>query len=173
MPAPELPRVHLGNDSASIDLSAYLRAHLRSRGYEVFDHGPTDDGTQDDDLGYAVAVAEAVRRDHVATRESLGIVVGGSGVGEQIAVNKVAGIRGALVWNADTAVLARAHYDANIAIVGTWQSTEPEILDLIKTFVAASFSGAELYVRRIDQINEFERQNYLRADMATPFRRNL
>jgi len=87
----------------------------------------------------------------------LGVVLGGSGNGEQIAANKVSGIRAALVWNEDTAKLARSHNDANVIAVGARQHSKEEILELIETFIAEPFSNDERHIRRIGKIANFEK----------------
>jgi ribose 5-phosphate isomerase B len=83
-------------------------------------------------------------------------VLGGSGNGEQIAANKVSGIRAALVWNQDTAKLARSHNDANIVALGARQHTKEEVLELIQLFIKEPFSGDERHARRIGKIATFE-----------------
>ena len=106
----------------------------------------------DDYPPFCIAVGEAV----VAQPGSLGIVIGGSGNGEQIAANKVKGVRAALVWNEDTAKLARQHNDANVISVGARQHTEEELEDLIDLFLAEPFSDEERHSRRIALIAEYE-----------------
>jgi ribose 5-phosphate isomerase B len=98
----------------------------------------------------------AVIADENAQVEALGIVLGGSGNGEQIAANKVKGIRAALAWNLDTAKLARQHNNANVIAVGARQHTQEEVLELIRAFVAEPFSHDERHVRRIGQIGVYE-----------------
>lgn len=96
----------------------------------------------------------------VADREkgldSLGIVLGGSGNGEQIAANKVAGVRAALAWNLDTAKLAREHNDANVVAVGGRQHSLEEATAIIEAFLAEPFSEDERHVRRIGKIAQYE-----------------
>ena len=87
---------------------------------------------------------------------ALGIVLGGSGNGEQIAANKVKGIRAALVWNLETAKLAREHNDANVVAVGGRQHSVAEATELIEAFLTEPFSNAERHVRRIGKIAAFE-----------------
>ena len=149
-------RVHIATDHAGMELSAFLVRELSSIGYEMVDHGPKVYDALDDYPGFCIAAAQAVIADQQAGVEALGIVLGGSGNGEQIAANKVAGIRAALIWNADTAALARDHNDANVAAVGARQHTEPEVLELIKIFLSRPFSNDERHVRRIGKIAKFE-----------------
>jgi ribose 5-phosphate isomerase B len=94
--------------------------------------------------------------DQQAGVEALGIVLGGSGNGEQIAANKVKGIRAALAWNDSTARLAREHNDANVIAVGARQHSMDEVLHLIELFIGEPFSNDERHVRRIGKIGIFE-----------------
>jgi len=84
------------------------------------------------------------------------VVFGGSGNGEQMAANKVAGARAALVWNVDTAVLAREHNNANVCAIGARQHSIDEALLFIDTFIRTPFPGEERHVRRVSQMAEYE-----------------
>ena len=129
---------------------------LREQGHEVFDHGPKEYDALDDYPAFCINAALAVVRDEQASIEALGIVLGGSGNGEQIAANKVQGIRAALVWNESTAKLAREHNNANVVAVGARQHTQEEVLNLIQLFIAEPFSFDERHARRIGKIANFE-----------------
>jgi ribose 5-phosphate isomerase B len=122
----------------------------------VFDHGPQEYDPLDDYPSFCINAALAVRADEDAGVQALGIVLGGSGNGEQIAANKVHGIRAALAWNLDTAKLARQHNDANVIAVGARQHDQAEVLELIKAFIAEPFSQDERHVRRIGKIATYE-----------------
>src|SRR5680860_235607 len=98
-------RVHLGSDHAGLELKGHLTAWLRERGHEPIDHGPYVYDELDDYPPFCLRAAEAV----VADPGSRGVVVGGSGNGEQIAANKVAGVRAVLAWSKETAELGRLH----------------------------------------------------------------
>ncbi|MFT8638140.1 MAG: ribose-5-phosphate isomerase [Pseudoclavibacter sp.] len=150
------PRVHIGTDHAGLDLSHRLIGMLREDGYEVVDHGPQSFDPLDDYPGFCIAAAEGVAADAHQGIPAFGIVIGGSGNGEQMAANKVAGIRAALVWNDDTARLARAHNDANVVSIGARQHTPEAAIDLVRTFLAEPFSGDARHVRRIGQIAAYE-----------------
>ena len=139
-----------------MELSAFLVTELTSLGHELIDHGPKEYDALDDYPGFCIAAAQAVAADQNAGVQALGIVLGGSGNGEQIAANKVQGIRAALIWNQETAALARDHNDANVAAVGARQHDNAEVLELITTFVNAPFSNDERHVRRIGKIAAFE-----------------
>ena len=149
-------RIHIATDHAGMELSAFLVTELTALGHELVDHGPKVYDALDDYPGFCIAAAQAVVADQNAGFEALGIVLGGSGNGEQISANKVKGVRAALIWNPDTAALARDHNDANVAAVGARQHSQQEVLELIKIFVERPFSNDERHVRRIGKIARFE-----------------
>ncbi|MCX6496557.1 MAG: ribose-5-phosphate isomerase [Rhodoluna sp.] len=149
-------RIHIATDHAGLELSHFLIEELRASGLEVFDHGPQEYDPLDDYPSFCITAALAVRADEDAGIEALGIVLGGSGNGEQIAANKVQGIRAALVWNLDTAKLARQHNDANVVAVGARQHSQAEVLELIKAFINEPFSQDERHIRRIGKIATYE-----------------
>ncbi|CAH0143720.1 Ribose-5-phosphate isomerase B [Microbacterium oxydans] len=157
-------RIHIATDHAGLDFSTQLQDHLRAAGHEVVDHGPIVYDAVDDYPAFCIRAAQAVVRDQAAGVETLGIVFGGSGNGEQIAANKVEGIRAALVWNLSTAELAREHNDANVIAIGARQHTFDEVTALIDRFIATPFSGNERHARRIAQIADFERDGSLLPD---------
>lgn len=149
-------RIHVATDHAGLEFSRELQEHLRAAGHEVIDHGPTEYDALDDYPAFCINAALAVAADQTAGRESLGVVFGGSGNGEQIAANKVRGIRAALVWNESTAKLAREHNNANVISIGARQHTVDEALSFVDTFIAEPFPGDERHVRRIAQLLEYE-----------------
>lgn len=157
-------RIHIATDHAGLDFSTQLQEHLRSAGHEVVDHGPIEYDAVDDYPAFCIRAAQAVVSDQEAGVEALGVVFGGSGNGEQIAANKVRGVRAALVWNLSTAELAREHNDANVIAIGARQHTFDEVTALIDRFVATPFPGEERHVRRIGQIADFERDGSLVPD---------
>ena len=146
-------RVHLGTDHAGLELKQHLIDWLRDHGHEPVDHGALAYDAADDYPVFCLRAAVGVAGDP----GSLGIVIGGSGNGEQIAANKVRGIRAALVWNDDTAVLARQHNDANVISLGARMHSEEEALDLVRTFLSTPFSGDPRHARRIELMAEYER----------------
>ncbi|TFC29334.1 ribose-5-phosphate isomerase [Cryobacterium sp. TMT1-3] len=149
-------RVHIATDHAGLELSSHLIGVLSASGYEMIDHGPTSYDADDDYPEFCINAAAAVVADQARGVDALGIVLGGSGNGEQIAANKVAGVRAALAWNLDTAKLAREHNDANVVAVGGRQHTVEEATALIEAFLAEPFSNAERHERRIGQIASYE-----------------
>lgn len=156
-------RIHVATDHAGLEFSEHLQAHLRQAGHEVVDHGPTAYDALDDYPSFCINAALAVARDQAAGIECLGVVFGGSGNGEQIAANKVRGIRAALVWNEATALLARQHNDANVISIGARQHTVDEAVRFIDLFIAEPFSGEERHSRRIAQIAEYEATGQIQA----------
>ncbi|GAB3541388.1 ribose-5-phosphate isomerase [Arthrobacter tecti] len=149
-------RVHIATDHAGMELSAHLVRHLSGKGYEMVDHGPAEYDAEDDYPAFCINAALAVVDDQLGGLDSLGIVLGGSGNGEQIAANKVRGVRAALAWNLDTARLAREHNDANVVALGGRQHSLEEATEIVEAFLAEPFSGAERHVRRISKIAAYE-----------------
>ncbi len=146
-------RVYLGSDHAGFEVKGKLVEYLTEQGIEAIDVGaPTFDALDD----YPAWCIETARR-VVEDPESLGIVLGGSGNGEQIAANKVQGIRAALAWNEATATLAREHNDAQIIGVGARQHSFDEVVAIVDAFLATPFSGDARHQRRIDQVLDYER----------------
>lgn len=151
-----LPRVHITTDHAGLELSAHLIKHLSDIGYEVIDHGPRTYDPDDDYPSFCIRAALAVVADLEAETNALGIVLGGSGNGEQIAANKVKSIRAALAWNLATATLARQHNNANVVALGGRQHTAEEATRLIEAFLKEPFSGDDRHLRRIKKITTYE-----------------
>ena len=150
------PRVHIATDHAGMELSAHLVKHLTANGYDVVDHGPKEYDALDDYPSFCINAALAVVADQEAGVHALGIVLGGSGNGEQIAANKVKGVRAALAWNHATATLAREHNDANVVAVGGRQHSVEEATSLIEAFLQEPFSNDERHGRRIGKIATYE-----------------
>ena len=146
-------RVHLGCDHAGFELTQHLVQWLASQGHEPVDHGPRAYDADDDYPAFCIAAGQAV----VDDPGSLGVVVGGSGNGEQISANKVVGVRAALVWSEATASLAREHNDANVIALGARQHTVSECDAFVGTFLTTPFSGDDRHARRIAEIAEYER----------------
>ena len=149
-------RVHIATDHAGLEFSRDLADHLELEGHEVVDHGPESYDPLDDYPSFCIRAARGVVADQEAGVEALGVVFGGSGNGEQMAANKVHGARAALVWNVDTAVLAREHNNANICAIGARQHSIDEAMLFIDTFLRTPFPGDERHVRRINQLAEYE-----------------
>ena len=145
-------RLYLGSDHAGFELKTFLLEHLTSLGHEVVDVGPAVFDADDDYPPFCIATARRV----VADSGSLGVVIGGSGNGEQISANKVVGCRAALAWSTETAALAREHNDAQVMGIGARMHSPAEAAEIVETFIATPFSGGERHCRRIAQISTFE-----------------
>jgi ribose 5-phosphate isomerase B len=145
-------RIHIAADHAGFELKQLLVTYLESKGHEVTDHGAYEFDENDDYPGFCFSAGEAVAADST----SLGIVLGGSGNGEQIAANKVRGVRAALAWSVQTAMLGRAHNNANVVALGWRQHGIVEATEIIDAFLATPFSGEERHVRRIGQLTAYE-----------------
>jgi ribose 5-phosphate isomerase B len=154
-------RVHIGSDHAGLELKDHLMHWLADAGHEVVDHGPFVHDPLDDYPVYCLRAAEGVAADRAEGLDSLGVVVGGSGNGEQMAANKVDGIRAALVWSEETAALAREHNDANVVSVGGRMHTLEEMTTFVGVFLSTSFSGEERHVRRIGMVTTYEQSREL------------
>jgi ribose 5-phosphate isomerase B len=148
-------RIHIGSDHAGLELKAALVEYLQSKGHDVKDHGPHVYDAVDDYPDFCIPAAIAT----VADPSSLGIVLGGSGNGEQIAANKVNGIRAALAWSVETAKLAKDHNNANVVAVGGRMHELPLVKEIIDAFIAHPFSADERHIRRIDKITAFENKS--------------
>ncbi|MFD3687045.1 ribose-5-phosphate isomerase [Nocardiopsis sp. NPDC058631] len=145
-------RVYLGSDHAGFELKEHLVTWLKERGHDVVDAGPHVYDAVDDYPPFVLRAAEGVASDP----GSLGVVVGGSGNGEQIAANKVRGVRAALAWSQDTARLAREHNDANVLGIGGRMHSLEEAARFVEVFLATPYSDEERHTRRIAMLTDYE-----------------
>jgi ribose 5-phosphate isomerase B len=150
-------RVYLGSDHAGFELKARLVQWLAQAGHEPVDCGPSSYQPDDDYPVYVMRAASSA----VADPGSLGIVIGGSGNGEQIASNKVPGVRAALAWTAETASLARLHNDANVLSLGAREYSIEDAVGFAKVFVETPFSGEPRHKRRLEMIAAYEKSGAL------------
>ena len=146
-------RIHIGSDHAGLEFKNRIVEHLKNKGHDVVDHGPHTFDPLDDYPVFCIPAAEAVAKEP----DSFGIVLGGSGNGEQMVANKVKGVRAALVWSKEIAKLAREHNDANVISLGGRMHDEEFCLKLVDTFLATPFTGDERHVRRIGFITKYEK----------------
>ena len=146
-------RVHIATDHAAFELKEFLVGKLAEAGYEVVDHGASSYDALDDYPDFILPCAQAV-----AAERSLGIVLGGSGNGEQIAANKVKGIRAALAYNTVIARLAREHNDANVLSLGGRMQSLEDALDMAKVFLETPFSQDPRHIRRIKALETYENE---------------
>src|SRR3954452_10775210 len=154
-------RVHLGSDHAGLELKEPLPPWLREQGHEPVDHGPFVYDALDDYPVFCLRAAEAVVADQQEGLDSLCVVIGGSGNGGQIAANKVRGVRAALVWNEETAVLARQHNDANVISVGGRMHSVEEMTRFVELFLGTGFPGDGRHARRIAMLADYEKTGNL------------
>lgn len=145
-------RVYVGADHAGYELKQAVLEHLKATGHEPVDCGAFSYDAEDDYPAFCIAAAQKT----VADPGSLGIVLGGSGNGEQIAANKVPGARCALAWSTETASLAREHNNAQLVGIGGRMHSTEEALAIVDAFLAAQWSEAPRHQRRIDILSEFE-----------------
>jgi ribose 5-phosphate isomerase B len=145
-------RVYIGADHAGYELKNHLVSWLKDQGHDVEDCGPAAYDAEDDYPPFVLRAAAGVAGDP----GSLGVVIGGSGNGEQIAANKVRGVRAALAWNEDTARLARQHNDANVISFGARMNTAEDAVRFLEVFLRTPFSGEERHARRIRQLSGYE-----------------
>jgi ribose 5-phosphate isomerase B len=146
-------RLAMGSDHAGYRLKTDLARYLRDEGHDVEDLG-TDSEEPVDYPPFCAAVGRAV----VAGSADRGVVLGGSGQGEQIAANKVQGVRAALGNDLYTARLSRQHNDANVLAIGA-RIVAPELArEILRVWLATPFEGGR-HVRRLDQISDIERGN--------------
>lgn len=145
-------RVYLGSDHAGFELKAQLIEHLSAAGVETVDVGATSYDPDDDYPPFCLETARRV----VAEPGSLGIVLGGSGNGEQIAANKVPGCRAALAWSTETATLAREHNNAQVIGVGARMHSREEAIAIVDAFLATPFSEGARHARRIALLADYE-----------------
>jgi ribose 5-phosphate isomerase B len=143
-------RIAIGADHAGFQLKQHLVRILREAGHEIDDRGTHDEQSTD----YPPICAE-VGGEVVAGRAERGIVLGGSGQGEQMAANKVRGVRAALCNDLYTARMSREHNDANVLAMGG-RIVAPGLADeIVHLWLATPFAGGR-HQRRVDQIAEIE-----------------
>lgn len=146
-------RVHIGGDHAAYEMQRALVTWLQGEGHDVVDHGAKEYDDLDDYPVFVLRAAEGVAADP----DSLGVVLGGSGNGEQMAANKVKGIRAALCYNPELAQLARQHNNAQVVSIGGRFNTVDEAKEIVRVFLQTPFSGAERHQRRIDMVEDYEK----------------
>jgi len=145
-------RVYLGSDHAGFELKGLLAAALDAAGHEVVDVGPHQFDPEDDYPAYCLATAAAV----VGDAGSLGVVIGGSGNGEQIAANKVTGVRAALCTDAATAAGARKWNDANALAISLRSTSQAELAEILDAWFEAEPSAEADDLANVDHLGEIE-----------------
>jgi ribose 5-phosphate isomerase B len=142
--------ISLGTDHAGYQLKELVKSHLEMKGYQIIDFGTFSDEPVDY-ADFVIPAAEAVANGEA----DLGLVFGGSGNGEAIAANKVKGIRCALCWNQQSALLAKEHNDANVIAMGGRMVSDEEALAIVDKWLEASFEGGR-HLRRIKKVGDYE-----------------
>ena len=150
-------QIHIGSDHAGFAYKTLIIDHLKKSGHEVVDHGPFTFEALDDYPTFCLRAAEGVAKNS----GSLGIVLGGSGNGEQIAANKVKGVRAVLAWSVETAKLGRDHNNANVVGIGGRMHSIEECKAIIDAFIETPFSNDERHIRRINKIAKYENEGSL------------
>ncbi|MGI8918794.1 MAG: ribose 5-phosphate isomerase B [Pyrinomonadaceae bacterium] len=149
-------RIAIGADHAGFPLNERVIAELRAAGHELIDFG-THDGSQPDDYpDYAKQIGEVIQQGDA----EIGILICGSGVGAAVAANKLRGIRAALCSDTYSARQSREHDDCNVLCLGARVIGVELALELVRTFVAARFSGEERHRRRLRKIAEMETRRH-------------
>ena len=141
-----MPTIAIGADHAGYPYKAAIKESLEAMGYAVSDYG-TDSPDSVDYPDFVHPVAEAVE----AGRAKLGVVLCGSGNGVAMTANKHQGIRAALCWIEEIAVLARQHNDANVVAIPVRYTNEQQAVQLVRTFVQTAFDGGR-HARRVGKI---------------------
>ena len=150
-------RVYLGSDHAGFELKSAVAEAVAAAGHDVVDCGPPAYHDGDDYPPYVMRAAAAA----VGDPGSAGIVIGGSGNGEQMAANKIDGVRAALAWSNETARLARLHNNANVLSLGARMHPVEEAVGFALVFLSTPFSGAARHARRLDEITSYEKTGTL------------
>ena len=147
-----MKKIYIGSDHAGYELKEKLKIYLSSLEYKVEDKGAFNFNKNDDYPDFIIPVANEVSKD----KESLGIVLGGSGEGEQISANKIEGIRAIEYYggNLDIVRLGREHNNANILSLGARFIKEDEAKEAVKIFIETPFSEDERHIRRINKIED-------------------
>lgn len=143
-----MTRIAIGTDHAGYELKEILKAHLEENGYEVDDFG-TDSSKSVDYPDFIRPAAESV----ASGENDLGIVLGGSGNGEAMVANKVAGIRCGLCWNIESARLTKEHNNANVISIGARMVTPELAKNLVDTWLGANYEGGR-HQARLDKIEQ-------------------
>lgn len=148
-----MTKIHMAADHAGYEMKNFLKEKLLDMGHEVVDHGAHTYNVSDDYPDYIEPCAQAVANDP----NSMGIILGGSGEGEQMTANKFAGVRAAEYYgkNIEIVKLARQHNNANILSLAARFINNIEALEAVKTFIKTPFSNEPRHVRRLQKILNF------------------
>ncbi len=146
-------KIFIGADHRGFLLKKKVIAFLLKKGFDAVDLGAYEKGTSCDYPRIAVKLGT-----HVAKHKgSIGIIACMTGIGQSIAVNKIPGIRAALCYNRQAALLSRQHNDANVLVLGAKFVKAKDIQSVITTFLNAKFEGGR-HLRRVNQIRKIEKE---------------
>ena len=145
-------RIAIGADHGGVPLNKRVIDELRGAGHEVIDFGTHDGSLPDDYPDYAKQVGEAVQNGSA----EIGLLICGSGVGASVAANKLRGIRAALCGDTYSAHQSREHDDCNVLCLGARVVGVELALDIVRSFVAAKFTGEERHRRRLAKVKAME-----------------
>ncbi|HOY08717.1 MAG TPA: ribose 5-phosphate isomerase B [Candidatus Omnitrophota bacterium] len=146
-------KIFIAADHRGFQLKQTIRGFLLDKGFDVSDEGCHEDGVACDYPEFSCKVAWAVSQ----TPGARGILVCMTGIGHAIAANKVPGAYAALCYNKEAAVLSREHNNANILVLGARFVPEPEIPDIVLTWLRTEFEGGR-HLRRVQKIKEIEKK---------------
>jgi ribose 5-phosphate isomerase B len=146
-----MEKIYLSNDHTGVAMKQALVRHLKAKNYEVIDLG-NNDGLSCSYAEKGLTLGEQVANDP----GSLGIVICGTGVGIQIAANKVKGIRAGLTYELETAQLIRQHNNCNVIALGARMIAIEKAIILVDTFLKTPFEGGR-HSQRVEEINEYDR----------------
>ncbi|QNJ97511.1 ribose 5-phosphate isomerase B [Constantimarinum furrinae] len=139
-------KIAIGNDHAGTDYKNTITNYLRKEGHEVTNYG-TDSNESVDYPDFVHPVAKDVENKAV----DFGIIICGSGNGANMTANKHQNVRSALCWTKEITALAREHNDANVLSIPARFTSEPQALDMVKTFLNTDFEGGR-HQRRVEKI---------------------
>ncbi len=145
-------RIAIGSDHAGYDLKTKIIEYFGTLPYEIIDCGTENSTDSVDYPNYALAVAKKVAENDC----QYGILICGTGIGMCISANKVHGIRAALVWNTETAVLSREHNNANIICLGGRTLSDKDAIKFLQAWLDTEFSGGR-HARRVKEIAKIEK----------------
>ena len=145
-------KIAIGADHGGYPLNELVIAQLSKAGHEIVDFGTHTGTVQDDYPDYALEVGRAIQ----SGEADIGILICGSGVGASVAANKLKGVRAALCGDTYSAHQSREHDDCNVLCLGARVTGTELALEIMRTFVAAQFSGEERHKRRLAKIARME-----------------
>ncbi|GIW66778.1 MAG: putative ribose-5-phosphate isomerase B [Candidatus Parcubacteria bacterium] len=153
-------KIFLGADHRGFELKEFIKKELLRKKIEIIDCGAYFYDPNDDYVDFAIKVGESVIRN----KNSLGILICGSGAGVCFSVNKVKGIRGALCYNEEMVKKAKEDDDINVICLASDFIDSEKALKMIDVFLTTNFKNEEKYLRRINKI-----KNYENGSSSNPF----